>query len=795
MAWVAQDDLQSYSLGDLNTLNGGSGFSGAWSGDTDFDVVDEDTFFGNRAVKAVNANGACTRTLTTSVSSGTLWFAMRGGGGGDAQVDLKLSGGSNAIRVSMRDAGNNIKVLGNVTTTIVSGYDTNTWYLFEVLLNGDDTIDIRYYKEGEGWSDWTTGLAYNGSGNITDFSFNHGSSQTVMHSGVYASNPITFNDSYIRTHTTLLDDLISYWDFEESSGTRYDLWGSNNLTDNNTVGQGTGKIGNCADLEAGSSEHLSITDASQSGLDITGDFTFSFWVNLETNVATASPVIVDKWLGSGNQRSYLLKFLDNSGTDALYACLSPDGTSGAGTCSYIDFSSDLSTSTWYHIVITYDASAGQVKLYRNGTLQNTGSSYPSSIYNSTGDVWFFSENGSGGHFDGLVDEFGIWSRVLTTDEISDLYNSGDAIAFHNPTAVEGNITLTRQLVSYWELEESSGTRDDSHGSNDLTDGNTVTQGTGKKGNCADFEQSNSEYLAITDASQTGLAITGDISFTGWVNVESESADNTIFSKYKYTGSDRGYWLRHETTASELRFTISNNGSTTENYAVTWNPTASTWYHIVVAWDASASTAYFYVDGVLLGTDTGSMTSIYDNGGDFRLGSEGADTNYWDGLLDECAIYNRVLDVADVRALYGYDSPPQYSAQTDVTVNASVQTATFTIPSYDVSAPKTVSPSVLTATFTIPSYTIDAGGNVTVPVSVQTATFTIPSYTPQTEATVSPSVQVATFSIPTYTVSVISNISVSPSVFVATFSLGTPSEIGGFWSDKYGSDSFAWVDKY
>ena len=45
---------------------------------------------------------------------------------------------------------------------------------------------------------------------------------------------------------------------------------------------------------------------------------------------------------------------------------------------------------------------------------------------------------------------------------------------------------TTGLVSYWALDETSGTRYDSHGSNDLTDNNTVGYTTGVQGNAADF---------------------------------------------------------------------------------------------------------------------------------------------------------------------------------------------------------------------------------------------------------------------------------------------------------------------
>ena len=47
-----------------------------------------------------------------------------------------------------------------------------------------------------------------------------------------------------------IDSLQGFWELlEEASGTRVDAHGANDLTDNNTVLQGTGKVGNW-DMEA-----------------------------------------------------------------------------------------------------------------------------------------------------------------------------------------------------------------------------------------------------------------------------------------------------------------------------------------------------------------------------------------------------------------------------------------------------------------------------------------------------------------------------------------------------------------
>ena len=105
------------------------------------------------------------------------------------------------------------------------------------------------------------------------------------------------------------------------------------------------------------------------------------------------------------------------------------------------------------------------------------------------------------------------------------------------------MALTDNLIAFWELEEASGTRNDAHGSNHLTDNNTVAQGTGKVGNCADFELDNSEYLSIAD--NAALSV-GDEDFTiqAWFNIEANPGFRQGIVGKSSGGAD-GYWLKWE----------------------------------------------------------------------------------------------------------------------------------------------------------------------------------------------------------------------------------------------------------
>ena len=91
------------------------------------------------------------------------------------------------------------------------------------------------------------------------------------------------------------------------------------------------------------------------------------------------------------------------------------------------------------------------------------------------------------------------------------------------------MALTDNLVSWWELDEASGTRNDAHGSNHLTDGNTVAQVAGKVGNAAQFVAANAESLSIAD--NANLSVSGVFSVCAWVYMDSKINNMCAVSKH------------------------------------------------------------------------------------------------------------------------------------------------------------------------------------------------------------------------------------------------------------------------
>jgi len=98
---------------------------------------------------------------------------------------------------------------------------------------------------------------------------------------------------------------------------------------------------------------------------------------------------------------------------------------------FVDSSIALSTSTWYHIAVTYDGNetgnTNRAKIYVDGVNVTTtgGGTINSTTTASTGSFNIGRWDISTGRFlDGKADEVSIWNTTLSSDAVTEIYNSG-----------------------------------------------------------------------------------------------------------------------------------------------------------------------------------------------------------------------------------------------------------------------------------------------------------------------------------------------------------------------------------
>lgn len=259
----------------------------------------------------------------------------------------------------------------------------------------------------------------------------------------------------------------------------------------------------------------------------------------------------------------------------------------------------------------------------------------------------------------IANNFGIQAKtvaVTPTDAANDgtiqVDNVADALFFRSGGAwvQAGGSTFewpATSLVSYWTLDEASGTRADSESAgNDLTDNNTVTSQAGLIGNEAVFVLANSEYL---ESSAFSLNASTNFFFSAWVTLDAKGNNQHIISQDTISGSSRGFQLEFNNGLDRFRFRFSNDGSATSIFSFDGlgSPSTGVRYHLCVSVDTSGNER-FYVDGVLDSTHSGLAGGVFQSTANLRLGSSDNTVTFdefFDGKLDEVGIWSGA-DIGD-----------------------------------------------------------------------------------------------------------------------------------------------------
>jgi hypothetical protein len=213
--------------------------------------------------------------------------------------------------------------------------------------------------------------------------------------------------------------------------------------------------------------------------------------------------------------------------------------------------------------------------------------------------------------------------------------------------------LTDNLIAHWKLNEASGTRNDSHGTNHLTDNNTVTSAAGKIGNAGDFEFANNEYLSINDNTDLSLSSDQDFTFACWFNPESFGGNARALAGKLTSTSAAGSceWFVDLVSASEVRLRVSD-GTTIGNLAVTGlSLSAGTWYFLVVWHDSTANKLRLQIDGGTV-NELNWTTGTRDGTAPLAIGRWGSVVGFsFDGLIDSSSFWKRVLTDTERSDLY------------------------------------------------------------------------------------------------------------------------------------------------
>jgi hypothetical protein len=431
----------------------------------------------------------------------------------------------------------------------------------------------------------------------------------------------------------------------------------------------TGVIGGGAgQFTAASSQYLSIADnASLSTGDI--DFTVAGWVYLDSLPATNNFFgTVTRWHTSGSpvHREYALITYDISGTVRFHffvrnAADSDNASVVANTLG------TPATGTWYFIVAWHDSVADTLNISVNDGVVDS-QAHTGGVVDSAADFNIGAYTTSNYH-SGRIDQVGLWKRVLTAAERTALYNSGNGAAYPDLTAA-----LKTNLISYWELDEASGTRNDSHGTNHLTasassptlangvsngtvsDGDPVGQWTDQSGNGNHATQTTAAKKPLYKVSivngQPVVRFDGTNDYLATANV-TIAQPITTFVVFQRTAALKASSHALLALTPTIVITPTPNGFTSLDAGTAWIDGT--------AWAAST----FFLSTVVV---NGASSVLYKNGASDATGNPGSagwatepivvgstdgTNNFLGGDVTEIIIYNSALSAGNRQQVENY----------------------------------------------------------------------------------------------------------------------------------------------
>lgn len=249
------------------------------------------------------------------------------------------------------------------------------------------------------------------------------------------------------------------------------------------------------------------------------------------------------------------------------------------------------------------------------------------------------------------------SRAISGVSENTLENKYDN-SFDDPTYYGGG-GLSRGLLAYYRFEETSGVRYNRGtvgGGLNLTDNNTVGSATGAvaiQGNPAvgaSFARSNSEYLSLSNPAELNVG-GADFSISVWFKTSSAGSSQNILGMWE--ANKLSYLLFYNGVNQKIHWYTSANGTSSTSIASS-TVSVDTFYNIVLVHDNSSGSEV-YLNNSSIGT-AGSVVKSQPSVAFVVSGIPTSLTpNYFNGVLDDLAIWNRQINSDEISQVYNSGS--------------------------------------------------------------------------------------------------------------------------------------------
>ncbi|HEX5218115.1 MAG TPA: LamG-like jellyroll fold domain-containing protein [Verrucomicrobiae bacterium] len=327
-------------------------------------------------------------------------------------------------------------------------------------------------------------------------------------------------------------------------------------------------------------------------------------------------------------------------------------SSATGQSVSIHSTTLISTGVWYHVAAVRGSNFMQI--YVNGVLERQTNVTFAQNYGSL--PLYFGTSGQASwdrRFKGDLDEVALYDRALSSNEIAAVFAAGAAGKCKGPAACT---PVPAEIAGWWPGE---GNGLNLVAANPAILFNGASFATGKVGQAFSFDGVD-DRVVVADEPLLNITNNQDFSIEAWIRAFPSFTDFGVMSiAGKRYSPDLFVAIGYELYLQDGRLAcqISPSGEPMNGF-VAEGPDLQDgkFHHVALTMNRQSSDGgKLYVDGeVVLTFDPTSMTGDLSNPEPLRIGNH-PDLSlncFFNGLIDEVAVYRRALTSTEVQSIYG-----------------------------------------------------------------------------------------------------------------------------------------------
>jgi hypothetical protein len=370
------------------------------------------------------------------------YFDNRGG-----RIDVAITGtGSNSISASSESvnitattATSQFNHLSLVYTGWASSYSSGSYggaITVTAYLNGSPigTANPTPYGQTTGMRIGRSGGSYYFEGKIDQVRVFQKALSSTEVSTLYGETACVYTSTtdVVGFPPTAASNLFAYYKLDNSG---VDETGNHDGTQGSSTAYSFGRLGEGGDFDGSNNAVITIPDSNKFSPSV-NDFSVSFWFNVSNTsanrmVAKGSNPYEWEIRVTNGQPIYVSYNSPGSAHGVLYGGPSP----GA-----------YSDGNWHHMVVTHDHLT-KIGMFVDNTSIGTLTTFSGSMSNTNSTVTIGKRGDLSTSMIGRLDQFRFYDKILTTNEIGELYNEKPEVNTSNFETVLYNGTASDRYVS------------------------------------------------------------------------------------------------------------------------------------------------------------------------------------------------------------------------------------------------------------------------------------------------------------------------------------------------------------